>query len=345
VNTAAHPLVDAMGDPEFYPDRPARVEVRQTHISWVFLAGDYAYKLKKPVRFEFLDYSTRERRRFLCCEELRLNRRLAPAVYLAVLPALRTDRGFELGDETSVGVEVEDHVVKMRRLPDERMLDRLLRDGSAGAAELAAIAEKLAAFHAACSASHGERYGSPAEIAEVVSANVRECALLVGEVVVPRDFDAVDDFIRSFLRDRAPVFRERTRTGRIREGHGDLRAEHVCLIDGIQIFDCIEFNERLRTCDVASEVAFLAMDLDFLGMPILADHFVATYVDLTEDGDMATLLPFYKCHRALVRGKVAALTSREWEVAESDIAAARDAASRYFRLAVVTPEAAVSQRC
>jgi aminoglycoside phosphotransferase family enzyme/predicted kinase len=326
-------LLAALRDPSLYPGRPSRVEVRQTHISWVFLAEDLVYKLKKPVCFEFVDYSTPELRLECCRAEVTLNRRLARSIYLGVAPILRHAGSFQLGavDAPDAG-EAIDHLVVMRRLPEKRMLDRMIAAGEAGAPDLGRLAAKLAAFHEACP-DRGDRYGSLAAIREAVCGNLAECGTAAGATFDEPSRSVVGTFIDRYLAEHESLFAERAAAGRIRDGHGDLRAEHVCLTDDLDVFDCVEFSERLRSADVASEIAFLAMDLDFLGEPVLADGFAGSYAHLAGDAALLSMQRFYRCHRALVRGKVECLRSSEPEVAEDDRASAREASRRYFRLA------------
>lgn len=326
------PLVEALSDPRFYPHRPERVERRQTHISWVFLAGDVVYKLKKPVRFAFVDYSTLERRREFCRAEVELNRRLAPSVYRGIAAVVSRGRERILCEGDPVTGEVEDYLVVMRRLRDEDMLDRRLAAGTAGTDVLERIAAKLAEFHARCS-DRGDRYGRPAAIAEATRGNLDECRRFADDTVSGERLAALDRYVRAFLSEQADLLGKRVRKGRIREGHGDLRAEHVCLDRGLEIVDCVEFSEQLRSSDVASEIAFLSMDLDFLGLPVLSEEFARAYAERADDPDLLLLLPFYECYRAVVRGKVETLRSREPEVDRQAREAARRAAQRYFRLA------------
>ena len=325
-------LVETLAQPSFYPHRPQSVEVRQTHISWVFLAGSFVYKLKKPVRFRFLDYSSRERRLESCLAEVRLNRRLAPAVYLGVVAVRRHDDGFAIGSIDELGGEAEDYLVAMRRLPEEEMLDRRLAQGTAGAADLERVAAKLVAFHASCQ-DRGETYGSREVIGETVLGNLAECAAVAGDAVSGSRIRELRRYLEKFLDEHEELLRRRVSEGRIRDGHGDLRAEHICLNAALDIFDCVEFSERLRSTDVASEIAFLAMDLDFLGFPALAEGFARAYGEACGDRELHDLLEFYRCHRALVRGKVEILRSQEPEVGAAAREEAREAARRYFRLA------------
>jgi aminoglycoside phosphotransferase family enzyme/predicted kinase len=325
-------LVETLAQPSFYAHRPPSVEIRQTHISWVFLAGGFVYKLKKPVRFRFLDYSTREQRLESCLAEVRLNRRLAPTIYLGVVAVRRHDAGFALGSVDELAGEAEDYLVAMRRLPEEKMLDRRLAQGTAGVGELERVAAKLVAFHAACP-DRGDAFGSREVVAETVLGNLAECASVARDGGVASRISDLRRYFETFLDEHDELLRRRAGSGKIRDGHGDLRAEHICLNAALDIFDCVEFSERLRSTDVASEIAFLAMDLDFLGFPALADGFARAYAEAAGDRELHALLEFYRCHRALVRGKVEFLRSDEPEVGAAARQEAREAARRYFRLA------------
>lgn len=320
--------------PEFYPDHPSRIEVKQTHISYVFLAGEYVYKIKKPVRFDFADCSALATRYALCREEVRLNRRLAHEVYLGVLPILAEGGHFVLGAESpDFNPEAHEYAVKMRRLPDSRMLDRLVRSGEANAAVIDALAKKLAAFHRQASTAGGLRYGSATSVWRSVLGNLDECERFAGYTVTKPQFAVIEDYLKGFMGAHWTLLNDRVRAGRVREGHGDLRCEHVCMSNGIQIFDCLEFSEQLRYSDVASDIAFLAMDLDVLGAPHLADKLIDAYAKESGDETLATLTTFYKCYRACVRGKVESIKSLEGEVPPSEREQARDRARASFSLA------------
>ncbi len=329
-------LVAAMMRSEFYPERPARVEFRQTHISCVFLAGDSVYKIKKPVRFTFLDASNLSRRHVLCLEEVRLNRRLAPEVYLGVHSIVPSGRGFALGPEAPLpDPDAIEYAVKMRRLPDEWMLDHLVAVGRADAKLIHAISARLAEFHRQSATDRGWTYGSAAAVWRGAIANIAEAERFIGYTVGRADFSAIEEFVRTFTGSHWEMLNARAHGGRIREGHGDLRCEHVCVDpDGrILIIDCIEFSEQLRYGDIASDVGFLAMDLERLGARNLADELIGSYAELAKDDDLATLLPFYKCCRAAVRGKVESIRSREHEIDPAERERARQLAEAAFALA------------
>jgi aminoglycoside phosphotransferase family enzyme/predicted kinase len=292
--------------PGFYPHKPAQISHGETHISHLFFAGELVYKIKKPVRFSFLDYSTLRKRQYFLHEELRLNRRLAPSVYLGVLPISYWKGGWWLG---GYGEPVE-YALVMRRLPERQMLPFLLERNQATPEMIESIAEVVAPFHA--QAARGDKidgYGDPQAVRELWDENLKEIKPFEGRFLDVDTFEVLSDFGAQFMRRHAELFLRRVREGRIREVHGDLHCEHICFApEGIQIFDCIEFNLGLRCCDVASEAAFLVMDLEFRGARDLGKRFLKRYLELAGDREIPLLLPFYKCHRALVRGKVVALS-------------------------------------
>jgi len=325
------PVAEALLAPEVYPERPERVELIQTHLSFVFLAGQSVYKVKKPVNFGFVDFTTVERRRYFCQQEVELNRRLAPTVYLGVVEITRGEDGrLALGGEG----ETVEYAVHMKRLPMERTLDRLLERREATAAMLDEVARKLVDFHRS---SRGDQevasFGDIPTIAQNTEENFAQVERYVGISIPPHAQELIKAYTRAFLKEKAPLFKMRLAQGRIRDCHGDLHSAHICLADEVYIFDCIEFNDRFRYCDVASEVAFLAMDLDYHGRPDLASRFVQTYVELSEDEGLPTVLDFYKCYRAYVRGKVESLKLDDPAVPEEEKAEGLARAQRYFELA------------
>lgn len=301
------PLVAAMLEPQFYPKRVDAVEHSETHISHLFFAGDLVYKVKKSVRFSFLDYSTLNRRRYFLQEELRLNRRLAPSVYLGILPISRANGGWQLGSD----VAPVEYTLVMRRLPATRMLDFLLDHDQATAPMMGSLAELLAAFHAdAPTGGKIDLRGDPGVVSRVWKDNLADLRPFIRGRENEEKFTALELFGDRFVAEHRDLMVRRIGAGRIREGHGDLHCEHICFApEGIQIFDCVEFSSKLRRCDVASEVAFLLMDTECRGGAELAGAFLRRYIDLTGDRELPTLLPFYQSYRAVVRSKVNALRS------------------------------------
>ena len=301
-------FVAALLEPSVYPHPVDRVEMVETHISWVFLAGDRVYKVKKPVDLGFLDFRTLRRRRHFCREEVRLNRRLAPDTYLGMVALKGSRPRIQIGGRGRT-IEV---AVEMRRLPADRMLDQLVRAGRAEAAQLRTVAAVIARFHA--EAETGGRIDQMGSV-ETIRRNWDECftqtADAPAEVWPLEHRRSLRQYVDDFLASQASRLQARIADGRIRDCHGDLQAQHICCVDPVQIFDCIEFNERFRFGDTAGEVAFLAMDLQRLGAPELAAEFINAYVEETGDYGMVPLLDFYRAYRALVRAKVLAFQLSE----------------------------------
>jgi aminoglycoside phosphotransferase family enzyme/predicted kinase len=318
---------------DFFPHHPDAVVLKQTHISYVLLAGEYVFKIKKAVRFPFLDYSTLEKRRYFCEEEVRLNRRLAPTVYLGVLAIVQDRERYSLADSARAGPNLREYTVKMRHLPEENFLDRLVREGKARKEHCDRIATRLASFYTSAPSDRATLYGSPDAIRANLEKNLAEMGPFIGATLSSDEFRRIQDYQLTFAADHRDLLEKRMREGRVREGHGDLRAEHVCFENDPIVFDCVEFSEQFRYCDTASEIAFLAMDLDYLGAPLLADYFVSRFQSVSQDSDLLRLLPLYKTYRACVRGKVETLRSQEPEVREDERLEAKQRARRYFHLA------------
>jgi aminoglycoside phosphotransferase family enzyme len=272
-------------------------EVFETHISWVVMLGDRVYKVKKPVRTGFLDFSTVEARGRACRREVELNRRLAPDVYTGVAT---------MHDEKD---RVCEHVVVMRRMPDGRRLSSLVQQGADVEAGLRALAHQIASFHThAARSPEIDRAGRRDVVASHWEDNFAELAPFAGDVLPADDMRRVEQLTRSYLGGRSPLFDARIEAGLVRDGHGDLQAEDIfCLEDGPRILDCIEFDERLRYGDVLADVAFLAMDLERLGAAAAAGRFLGYYREFAGENYPASLAHHYVAYRAQVRAKVACL--------------------------------------
>ncbi len=299
-------------DPAMYPEPTTKVEMCETHISLVFLTDQYVYKIKKPIDLGFVDYSTLDKRHEFCQQEVALNRRLSTDVYLDVVALHHDGSHYHFAD---IG-PVREYAVKMRRLPAAASLDELLQRGDVAGATLEVLAHKLAAFHATHPApvlSHadGDLYGSYGRVQADWQENFAQtthCSSGLSHEMYTQIHQAVS----RFLSRRSAWFDLRVTQGRIRDCHGDLRAEHIYIDHGpSQIIDCIEFNPQFRYIDVASEVAFLAMDLERLAFAAEANTFVRAYVDASEDITLYRLLDFYRCYRAYVRGKVRSMLLQE----------------------------------
>jgi aminoglycoside phosphotransferase family enzyme len=321
-------LVEALLRPEIYPHHPHKVDLVQTQMSFLFLTGDYVYKVKKPVDLGYLDYTTLEKRRFFCRQEVELNKRLCPETYLEVVPIVSRQGQIHLGGEG----EIIEYAVKMRQLPEDRMLDKLLPQNLVTADMVAKVAEKLAAFHSKTATSPEiSAYGKLEAIKINTDENFSQTEKYIDVSMTSGTYRKIKAYTDNFLVTNKPLFSRRVKKGRIRDCHGDLHAAHVCISDGICIYDCIEFNDRFRYGDVASEVAFLAMDLDRFGKADLSRSFVDAYVQSSGDKELMQLLNFYKCYRAYVRGKVACFMLDDPYIPDKVEALA--AAKSYFQLA------------
>jgi aminoglycoside phosphotransferase family enzyme/predicted kinase len=281
---------------------------RTTHASWVFLAGDDAWKVKRPVDLGFLDFTTLEGRRRACEDEVRLNRRLAPGIYLGVEPVRAAPDGVALGG----GGPVVDWAVHMRRLPDDASAAALLGRGRLPPERLAELAAKLAAF--LDTARPTPELGAPEVLRHNVDENFAQVEPFVGDLVERATFEDVRAFQLGAVASDPDRFAARVAAGRIREGHGDLRLEHVYFLpppDGVVAIDCIEFNERFRCGDAAGEAAFLAMELEAARRPDLAAGFLARFAEASDDFELYGVVDFYLSYRAWVRGKVAAFLTHD----------------------------------
>lgn len=326
-------IAEALLDPKVYDeDVQGEIKLLQTHISYVFLTGKYAYKVKKPVDFGFLDFTTLEKRRFYCEEELRLNRRLCSEIYLDVVPIARTRYGLKIGGKG----EVVEYAVKMKELPQDAIMSSLLAKGSVVRDHVERIAKMLVDFHAKANTGKGvDEYGAIEQVAANWVQNFEQTRALRGAILHAAKFDYVETRVMGFLQRKRDLFKERVVKGRIRECHGDVHSGNIFIVDGnICIFDAIEFNRAFSCSDVASEVAFLAMDLEFHGRRDLADHFVRSYLEESGDEELMELLPFYKCYRAYVRSKVSSFKLSDPAVGEDEKKSARDLTERYFQLAL-----------
>ena len=313
----------------------------QTHISHVFLAGDVVYKLKKAVTFPFLDFGTIEKREHFCREELRLNRRLAAPVYLDVMPVTERNGTLALGG----GGTPVDWVVRMRRLPAERDLGALVGDPSFDAAPvLRNVAARLAAFHATAPVVEA---GGPEALLEAWDVNLDGVRAMEGRFLPSQDFDLLRDYGRTWVLHHDAVLRARVARGHVRDGHGDLRVDHVYVLDealpglrdappvapGLWIVDCIEFSPAFRAVDVAADLSFLSMELEAAGRSDLARVLVDSYADAAGDPLVPALIPFHACHRAIVRGKVEGLAADDGELDADERRKAGERSRALFALA------------
>jgi aminoglycoside phosphotransferase family enzyme/predicted kinase len=330
-------LIEALSSPDAYPEPVEAVEVLQTHISVVFLTGAHVYKIKKPVRPDFLDFSTLEKRLDFCREEVRLNRRLAPEVYLGVVPVVRTAAGLRLEGEG----EAVEWAVKMRRLPGEATLQERLRRDEVSVELIEALARKIASFHR--TADTNERiaaFGRFDGVARIVRDVLVESAAHVGKTISPTVYERIREQTEKNLSRLRPLIEARASRGMPRNTHGDLHLDHIYYFPDqkppgdLVIIDCIEFNERFRFIDPVADMAFTVMDLAFYGRRDLARAFADAYFHAAGDEEGRVLLPLYTAYRATVRGEVEGLLTAEQEVPKAERAAAGQRAHAHWLLAL-----------
>jgi len=323
-------FIQALLTPSFYTHAVSEVSLVQTHISYVLLAGDYVYKFKKPVNFGFLDFSTLDQRRYCCEQELVLNQRLCPDIYLNLVAVTRQGESFSLDGEG----EVVEYGVKMVRMPEEHMMVNVIKAGELGREHIDALVETLVPFYRKAERNDEiDRFGTAGSVAVNVLENFDQTREFIDGPALSREqFERISSYARNVLA-REELFEERIAKGRIRDCHGDLYSANICLADKVYIYDCIEFNQRFRYCDVASDIAFLAMDLDFHGLADLSVDLIDRFSTASKDTGLIDMLDFYKCYRAYVRGKIGLFTANDPAVDKTVRQASQDAAGQYFRLA------------
>lgn len=320
----------AMAKAEFYPHEVSTVEQRETNISRVFLTGQYVYKIKKSVDLDFLDFTTLAKRQHYCQQEVILNKRLSNDIYLGVVPiTLKNDRYYLSGPGEAV-----EYAVKMRQLPEELSMLRLVRNGKLQTDSVQQLAYVLAGFYQ--NAARGEtinKIGSSATVWINNEENFRQTEPFVGDYLDERMFQIIRAATRAFITRRKILFDRRIKQRKIRDCHGDLRLGHIYFSNGIQIIDCLEFNDRFRYADITCDLAFLSMDLDFEGHPQVARQLINFFLDYAKDEEMLILLDFYKCYRAYVRVKVNCFRLRDNDQAADSRAKILRETHRYLNLA------------
>jgi uncharacterized protein len=323
-------VVDALLKPEAYPENPGEIGLIQTHISFVFLTKNFVYKVKKEVNFGFLDFSTLEKRHFFCEKELELNRRLCTDVYLEVVPINKKSDIIKINGK---GESVE-YALKMKRLPQERIMTVLLKENKVDEKTIDQLAKIVVQFHSKAQTS-GEinEFGSLNIIKINWDENFAQTIKYDNQTIPQTDFQFIQNRIFEFMDQKKSLFENRISNNKIRDCHGDMHSGNIFITDPICIFDAIEFNDRFRYSDVASDVAFLAMDLDFQKRHDLSDYFIDKYVTYSKDRELVKVLPFYKCYRAYVRGKVISFKLDDPNVNANEKKSAAKEAQAYFKLA------------
>ncbi|MGA2680234.1 MAG: phosphotransferase [Candidatus Bathyarchaeia archaeon] len=322
-------VVDALLTAEAYPEDTGKIELIQTHISFVFLTKEFVYKVKKAVNFGFLDFSTLQKRQFFCQKELDLNRRLCPEIYLKVVPINKSNTIKIEGDGETI-----EYALKMKRLPQEAIMTRLLSKNKVGSKVIDELAKIIAMFHQNAQSSGAiNEFGSLKIIKVNWDENFTQTEKYKNQTIPGAEYELLEEKVNKFVKSNKALFEDRVKRGKIRDCHGDLHSGNIFITDKICIFDAIEFNDRFRYSDVASDVAFLAMDLDFQQRSDLADYLVERYIAYSKDQELTKVLPFYKCYRAYVRGKVISFKLDDPSVSNKEKAGAAKEAQAYFKLA------------
>jgi aminoglycoside phosphotransferase family enzyme/predicted kinase len=325
-------LIDFLSLPSSYPHSPVQIEHIQTHASDVFMAPPFVYKIKKPINLGFLDFSTLEKRRYYCEKEVELNARLCSSAYLGIeeISLRKGMLGLGKGDQTI------EYAVKMNMLPEKYFLQNLLKENKVLESDFIRIANKLADFYKDQKSGEEIREcGLSKNIKINIDENLSLSKDFIGETISPAAYSGIKFYNDCFFENKSDLFRVRMEQDLIKDCHGDLRLEHInfCSED-ICIFDCIEFNERFRYIDIASDIAFLAMDLDYNGYYRFSNFFVTEISETMKDNTIDDVLDFYKCYRAFVRGKVESIKALESEVPTNERELAVNKAESYFKLSL-----------
>ena len=324
-------VVKALQNPKAYDVKIRKIKLLQTHISYIFLTGKYAYKIKKPVNFGFLDFTTLENRKFYCEEELRLNRRLCGDMYVSVLPITLSGGVIKINGAG----EVVEYVLKMKEIPQNAMMSQLLNANKVDKNDMDKIAETLFHFHNNAETSDEiDKFGSLETIKFNWDENFNQTREFIGRTVSVEDFAFINQKVNHFMDEKKILFEDRVNKGKIRDCHGDLHSANIFITDKPCLFDAIEFNKRFRYADVASDIAFLTMDLGFLGRKDLAEYFLFRYLNHNCDKELLNILPFYECYRAFVRGKVMSFKLNDSNITEVDKIDSEKSACKYFDLSV-----------
>ena len=325
-------MIDDLLVPASLPDKTERVSLIQTHISLVFLADEFVYKIKKPVNLGFLDFSTLKKRLYYCHQEVILNRRLSRDTYMGVLPILNDGGFYRMGIGEG---RVAEYAVKMKRLPDEMLMKSVFLRGELKGEHLKRIVRVLARFHlSARNSSDIDKFGDPQMFRVNTDENFAQTERYIGTTIQRKDFDALKRWTADFYRSGREAFLRRIKTKKIRDCHGDLHMEHICLTEALPIFDCIEFNKRFRYTDSVCDIAFLVMDLEYHGGNAHSKILWDRYKEMAgEEVDVDSLLTFYKVYRAFVRGKVSSFQLNDENIEAEKKEEAIGTAQRYFSLA------------
>lgn len=329
------PLILRMLQPSFYPHSVSKpIEIVQTHISYVVLTGEYAYKIKKPIKLSFLDFSTLEKRHHFCQEELRLNRILAPNLYIAVLPIIEiSHRQFKIAKSQTNIEQVIEYVIQMHQFEKDGL--ELLQENLLTFTHMQSLGKQIALYHSEAETnSKIQSYGSVEVICHINRENFTLSRSYINKTLSPSRYQNIFEYINHFLSDHSEWLEKRQFQHKIRECHGDLHLKNLCLFqDKLQAFDCIEFNQEFRYIDILYDVAFLVMDLTYYGHLDYANEFLNEYLEKTDDYSGVNILPLYLIMRAFIRGNVTSLTCEDSLIPPSEKAILKIQAQAYYKLA------------
>ena len=325
-------LINDLLNPKNLPDSSQEVSLVQTHISLVFIGDEFVYKVKKPVNYGFLDFTTLEKREYFCHQELILNRRLAKELYLDVLPIYFDGQTHSFLSEKG---PIVDFAVRMKKVPPERLMKNVFFRGELNEEHLKRTAEILANFHKKAGRS-GEidAFGQPGRFRVNTDENFEQTVKYIGQTIDLNNYNRIKKWTDDFYHQNDSLFQERIKSQKIRDCHGDLHMEHVCLINPLAVIDCIEFNDRLRYSDTFADIGFLMMDLDYMEGSALAEKLWEFYRAKTGDSENHPLLTFYKVYRAYVRGKVNSFQLDDKAISPNKKKEAVQSARKYFNLAL-----------
>jgi len=326
-------MIDDLSKSVAYPENSKKVTMVQTHISTVFICDNFVYKIKKPVNFGFLDFSTLEKRKYYCKKEVELNSRFSDDVYLGVSHVTFDGKNYSINGDG----KIVDYAVKMRRLSDENLMKTKFKKGIVTTGDIQRIGSSIAAFHQKSRRSKEiDEFGKLNAVKLNTDENFQQTKEFIGDSIAEEQYLSLKNWTDTFYKKKSSLFEERIEKGKIRDCHGDLHMEHVCLTDPIILIDCIEFNNRFRYIDMASDIAFLLMDVEFNGGTQFSDALCETYLRCSgenNDSKILDLIKFYKVYRAYVRGKVTSFILKDPAVSDEKKNEARDIASKYFKLA------------
>jgi uncharacterized protein len=326
-------IIEHIIEQKAYPDVPSKVELIETHISWVLLTENFAFKIKKPIQYSFLSFTTLEKRKFYCEKEVRLNRRLCENIYLGVVPIYKNKDSWTIAGEAG---EIVDYAVKMKKLDSERRMDILLKKGLVTRKHVEQLADKLASFHAFTDSIKGELllYNFWLDFSDILKVK-KYFSEKIGEAAGQK-IEEIVQFAKLFLEKYKRRITERHQQGFTVDGHGDLHSRNIFLLKEPVIFDCIEFNDHFRQVDVLNEIAFLCMDLDFYKETELQMLFFEQYqlkYPCIVKGEDFLIFQYYKLYRANVRAKVNALKAMQ-EEDPIEVAKRMKLCEAYFQLMV-----------